>query len=258
MSRYDELYEVKIGPVEEVELSKLRIHPLNVPRLEPDRDAWIVFTQDIKERGIQVPLVITHDGRILQGQRRSLAARKVGFKTVPVRRIEPNPELLSLLKIIYRDNGETRRNYTDEELERIVLANFERERILQVLPRGATKNKSVNALLQPLETLLPQIAAISRGRAKIVLAALRKRLKEEDARKRLPDLVDGEVRFGLNRAREWQKSQKHIEALEKRIQSIRENEIDPARGSQKQIEKELRQLGGLERFLKMLEKKKKI
>lgn len=257
MSKFDELYGVRIGPVEQVDLSKIRIHPLNVPRLEPDKDAWIVFMQDIKERGVQVPLVLTHDGKILQGQRRSLAARKVGLKTVPARRLEPNPELLSLLKIIYRDNGETRRNYTDEEIERIVLANFDRQRILQVLPRGVTKSKSVNALLQPLEVLLPQIAAISRGRAKRVLASLRKRLKEEDAVRRLPDLADGELRFGLNRAREWRKSEKRIETLEKRIQAIRDKEIEPARNVQKAIEKDLRQLGGLDRFLKMMDKKKR-
>lgn len=257
MKQFEDIYGVRIGPVEEVDLSKLRVHPLNVVRHEPDQEAWIVFTQDIKQRGIQVPLVLTHDNRILQGQRRFLAARKVGLKTAPARRLEPNPDLFALLKIIYRDNGETRRNYTDEEIERIVLANFDRERILQVLPRGATKSKSSNALLQPLEILLPEIAAISRARAKRILAALRNRLKLEASRKKTLELADGEVRFGVNRAREWMKFQKQIEILEERVLEIRQKEIGPARELQKQIEKDLRQLGGINRFLEMLEKGKK-
>jgi hypothetical protein len=247
--KHDLIYGVRIGPVEIKPLSKLAIHPLNVKRTEPDPDAWMVFCQDIKQNGIRVPLLITADGKIVQGQRRFTAAKKMGLAEAPVRYLEPNPEHVTLLKIIYRDNGDTRRNYTDFELEEIVLANWEKERILMVLPRGVTRSQKQE---KPLEELLPEIAAISRTRAKKILADLRRRLKEEAARKRLPDLEDGEKRFGINRTKEWIKFEKQIESAEKKISAINEKEVKPLKEKQKEIEKELRQLGGLDRFKKLL------
>lgn len=243
------IYGVKVGPLVRVKITDMAIHPLNLKRKEPDPEAWMVFFQDIKKNGVHNPILLSADGKILQGQRRYTAAKKAGFTELPARYIEPNPEHTALLKIIYRDNGETRRNYTDTELEDIVLANWSRERVLQVLPRGVTVSKSSE---KPLEKLLPEIAAITRSRAKKVLAGLRKRLKEEQGRKKNPDLIDGEIRYGTNRAREWIRYESKLEGARAKVHRIEIEEIAPSREKQKEIEKDLRHLGGLERFLKIL------
>jgi len=250
----DTIYGVRIGPVTRVKLSEISVHPLNVKRMEPDREAWMVFFQDVKGNGVRQPIVLTADNKIVQGQRRFTAAQKAGIRDVPARYIEPNPDRMSLLKIIYRDNGDTRRNYSDDELERIVITNWTKERILSVLPRGVTRSKSSE---EPLEALLPKIAAISRSRAKKILASVRNRIKAESARTRLAEISAGEMNFGRNRAKEWVALKRRIEKAEEKIGKIRAAEIDPALKDLKAIEKDLRSLGGVERFVKLLQKKKR-
>lgn len=65
-----------------VRLSALEVHELNdLPKNNQGRE-WTDFCNHLKERGQLTPIVIDKDYRILSGQRRYLAAKKLGWKTL--------------------------------------------------------------------------------------------------------------------------------------------------------------------------------
>lgn len=92
---------------------------------------------------------------------------------------------------------------------------------------------------------------IPSGTAKRYLASLRREILEGQ-RKRTPEITDDEKRFGVRLAREWQAEQRKIERVEKLIERIQDKQIAKSRDRQKKIEKDVRSLGGIERFSKML------
>ena len=72
--------------VVEIDINKLYIDELNDFPVDKDGDEWALFVENLKEEGIFHPLVVNKtDSKygILSGQRRFLAAKEIGLKTVP-------------------------------------------------------------------------------------------------------------------------------------------------------------------------------
>jgi DNA modification methylase len=94
-------------------LDAIRPHPGN-PRRNHDLDR---LTASIREFGFRVPIIVDHEGVIVTGHGRHLAAQKLGLKTVPVHRLAED-ELTPVQIAAYRimDNKSAEGSEWDEAL----------------------------------------------------------------------------------------------------------------------------------------------
>lgn len=88
--------------IEEVSVTALRPHPRNYREHPEDQLNHIV--QSIRENGIYRNVIIARDNTILAGHGVVLAAAKMGMATIPVRRLDVNPEDPRALKVLVGDN----------------------------------------------------------------------------------------------------------------------------------------------------------
>lgn len=252
---YRTLYGVPIAPARRVQLDRLSRHPMN-PQRRADGDASRLLVADIKDEGLDKFILITADYEVLRGWRRVEASRKAGEKTIMaemvVGKLDPkNPkDEVTLTKLIYRDNF-LRQDYTAEEVEAFILKRYGKERILAVLPRGPKVSKSERSLL-PLERVIEQEMGMSQASAKVHLAAIRRTLKNEAAADRRLSLTDDAERTGLSMARRWMACEAKREKAERMIAKLRERNILPLTREMKEIERDLRKIGGLDRFVRKL------
>lgn len=75
--------------IEHVPLASLRPARINdtvYKPVDPDDPATLCLAASIREKGLLEPIVVTHDGFIVSGHRRRVAAGVAGLETVPVRR----------------------------------------------------------------------------------------------------------------------------------------------------------------------------
>lgn len=254
-NQYRTLYGVPIAPARRVQIERLTRHPMN-PQRRQDGDASRLLLADIKEEGLDKFILITADYEVLRGWRRVEASRKAGEKTIMaemvVGKLDPkNPQdEATLTKLIYRDNF-LRQSYTPEEVEAFLLKRYGRERILAALPRGPMASKRERSLL-PLERVIEQEMGMSQALAKVHLAAIRRTLKNEEAANRRLSLTDEAERTGLSMARRYQACQVKLERAEAFIARMKKKTVLPLTQEMKGIEKELRKLGGVDRFLRKL------
>lgn len=83
----------------------LTIHPVlkNMPEWEDDDLQLIAFCQDIHNRGIQEPLLVTPKNQVADGRHRLRAAKRLKLETVPCRRIpESNVAAVVVQSIVHR------------------------------------------------------------------------------------------------------------------------------------------------------------
>jgi len=77
----------------------LRLHPLAaIPRWGKDTAEWDAFIRDIASHGVQHPVIILHDGTVVDGWTRVLAARALQLPTVPVSVIHPETAIETILR----------------------------------------------------------------------------------------------------------------------------------------------------------------
>ncbi|MGD2294210.1 MAG: ParB/RepB/Spo0J family partition protein [Candidatus Aminicenantes bacterium] len=128
----------------ELETEKLRPNPLQ-PRMKFDPEAIDELAQSIKETGILQPIVAVPDGdhyRIIVGERRWRAAKRIGLKTVPT---------------LIRDMTE------EQQLEAVLVENLQRED-LNPLEIASTYKK----MTQDLHLTQEQVAAkVGKDRASV-------------------------------------------------------------------------------------------
>lgn len=148
----------------EVDLSKLRNHPLNIKvfgELQSDADAD-QFTASIREHGVQSPIQITPDRGdgthlILSGHRRRQAAAKCGHQSAPciVREDADSPEqsdlIWSEMNLQREMTVEQRaRYYKEREAIEVMLAKQRQKMgkgnsLTQEKAKGQAKDKAANA-----------------------------------------------------------------------------------------------------------------
>ncbi len=87
--------------------AQLRPHPLKrtVPRPAawlPGGESFNTLCDDMIERGVDLPLLVTADGFILDGEARWRAARQIGLAAVPVQVTDQDPAMLMLAALVHR------------------------------------------------------------------------------------------------------------------------------------------------------------
>ena len=87
---------------ETVSLAELRPHPRNY-REHPD-DQLEHLIESIREHGLYRNIAIARDGTILAGHGVAKAARKMGLETIPVLRLDLDPDDPRALKLLAGDN----------------------------------------------------------------------------------------------------------------------------------------------------------
>ncbi|WP_027356560.1 ParB/RepB/Spo0J family partition protein [Desulfofundulus thermocisternus] len=89
----------------EKKVDELRPHPLNGEFFPGKPDNWHVILNDIKERGIQNPIILASDGKtILAGHLRWEAAKEIGLEEVPVEIRDIAPDSNDALSFMVMDN----------------------------------------------------------------------------------------------------------------------------------------------------------
>ena len=79
---------MKLSAVKQVNVNKIKKNPLNAKYFDNvDGKEMTQLAEDIKKRGILVPLVMKSDGTLLAGHTRLLIAKSIGMKTVPVQMV---------------------------------------------------------------------------------------------------------------------------------------------------------------------------
>ncbi len=76
----------------------LRAHPQAGQVPAPAREDYAALHADIADRGVAVPLDITHAGVVLDGHQRLRAATELDLAQVPVRVVEPEDEVLYIVQ----------------------------------------------------------------------------------------------------------------------------------------------------------------
>jgi hypothetical protein len=93
--------------------AELTIHPgaKKLPGWSKDDERFIALVEDIRERGIDQPLQIDAEKRVLEGRERLKAARQLQLKEVPVIVREPGEEVAVILHSLLQ-----RKHYTKGQL----------------------------------------------------------------------------------------------------------------------------------------------
>jgi hypothetical protein len=91
-----------LWPVEVVPVSSLKPHPRNYQE-HPDDQLEHLMTS-IRESGIYRNIVVARDGTVLAGHGVMEAVRRLGLETVPVHRVDVEPDSAAALKILTGDN----------------------------------------------------------------------------------------------------------------------------------------------------------
>ena len=111
----------------ELAIAELTLHPAceQVPRM-PDDD-WTRFVADVKQRGVQEPIVVHRGGIVLDGRHRLQAAQARGDQTIPCRVVDLSAH--AQLEYIFT-SAVMRRHLTDDQ--RSVLAARFREQLSRI------------------------------------------------------------------------------------------------------------------------------
>ena len=95
---------IKLSPIKQVDVSKLKGNPLNGTFNPPKTEFIKEFISDVSERGILTALVAKKDGTLLSGHTRLLVARSLQLDKVPVQYVEQKLSLEDERKYVIADN----------------------------------------------------------------------------------------------------------------------------------------------------------
>lgn len=90
--------------VEMVDTAELAVHPLakKLPGWAKDDERFVALVTDIRERGIQTPLRVDAENRILDGREVWKAAKQLQLRTVPIVRETGDPATVILGGLVFR------------------------------------------------------------------------------------------------------------------------------------------------------------
>lgn len=87
-SSAEQLHGIQLSGVEYMKLTELRENPLNADFFTTESDENLKrLEDDVRERGILVPLIAKDDGTLLAGHNRLRIAKTIGLESVPVQRV---------------------------------------------------------------------------------------------------------------------------------------------------------------------------
>jgi hypothetical protein len=139
--------DIKLRPIKQIEVSKLKINPLNKKFFKSDLGGETdQLYNDIKDRGILVPLIAKTDGTLLAGHRRFMIAKELDFETVPVQFIENELTEDEEKKFIVKDNV-LRRHLSAEERKsfyRFLIPNFDEKVMIKNSSRMGVNYKEIS------------------------------------------------------------------------------------------------------------------
>ena len=188
-NREKPLANLTLGEIEQIGIDILRPNPLNTyPPLTQEQIQELA--NDIKDKGVIVPLIAMPDGVLLCGHNRLLAARKAGLSKVPVQTVIRPAKLSESLQVeIMHSENDKRRGgrWSKAEKKAWVEKHFEAE-LLQERRGGRRGNqhaggkKVAKTANGDFATLPEKIAKKSRGEiskrtAERLVAEIRKEKK---------------------------------------------------------------------------------
>ena len=234
---------IELSDILHLTLADLKDNPLN--EYPPLSDEELVeLTEDIREKGILIALIVKQDGTIVCGHNRKRAGIAAGLARGPAQQIlsELTPELE---RDIMKSENDRRRGgqWSKEQKEKFIRENFGTE--LEKDRRGGdygnqhTGGKSSVNFSQNPGDLAQKIEKQSRGRitsgtAKRIIADMRKKTRKK------PD-------SGTQRLSE--KEKRREEKLTARLETIRgvivvlEKKLENAKIAEKSVIRELKNLG---------------
>src|SRR5262245_35987685 len=121
-------------PVELVNLDDLRAHPRNYRQHPEDQLAHLEHS--LREHGFYRNVVVARDLTILAGHGIVTAARRVGYASVPVHRLDLDPSSPKALKILAADNELPRFAETDDRALSELLRQIREEDVSGLLGTG--------------------------------------------------------------------------------------------------------------------------
>jgi len=135
--------KIKLSAVKQVSLSKLKKNKKNEEYfMHPDGGSLHNLKEDVKRRGILVPLIARKDGTLLAGHSRLMIAGQLKLQSVPVQYVEDKLTNQQEIEFIIKDNL-LRRQLGPEErkaLYRKIYKDFED----RILVEGKQKDVGIN------------------------------------------------------------------------------------------------------------------
>ena len=143
-----------------------------MPRWEKETPEWAAFVQDIRERGINTPLVILTDGTLIDGETRRRAAMRINLVTVPCHVIAEDVAAQTILQhlLLRRNLGKSALAYVGyplieaahEEAKARALERLKRgdSPVRQALPDGAKRVEDFAESMGISERLFRQAAQV--------------------------------------------------------------------------------------------------
>lgn len=126
--------------IESVEVGALTANPLNVDVFKRESEEYFAnLTEDIRKRGIVVPLLAKRDGTLLAGHNRLEIAKRLGLKYVPVQYVQEQLSTEAEREFLIKDNLFRRQFSGNEwiEIYRRLVPNY--DAIIQRDGRGGDR-----------------------------------------------------------------------------------------------------------------------
>ncbi len=173
----------KLSPVKYVPTKELRENPLNKKYFKAENEDYVQkLTEDIKARGIIVPLIAKPDGLLLAGHYRLYVAKDIELPMVPVQHVLSDLTVEQEREFLLKDNV-LRRQLTPPQKEHLIRELYGGE-IFRDRRGGDRKStqakiKSSHEPLKPLHKKVEEDTGgqITAGTAKRMLAKIRKERK---------------------------------------------------------------------------------
>lgn len=119
---------LRLSDIVEVAIAAIKENPLNATFFRKENDEYFEnLRNDIRERGVIVPLIVKKDNTLLAGHNRLLIARELGYSVVNVQYVENTLSASQEREFLIKDNL-FRRQFSSSEwmvLYRTMYPNFE-------------------------------------------------------------------------------------------------------------------------------------
>ncbi len=169
---------VILSNIEYVSPKTIKPSNLNKHFRKENEDYFKALQDDIKERGILVPLIAKRGGSLLSGHNRLIIATTLRITKIPVQFVETELSKQQEREFIFKDNI-LRRQLTAKDKEELIRTLYAGEILTD--NRGgdrkseAAKNKSSSELTITLPEKIEKETGIKAGTAKRILAKIRKK-----------------------------------------------------------------------------------
>lgn len=165
----DKIAGVRVSDIiEEFPVSKVKgVSKVNL--YVTGRKADSVLIDDIRENGLQEPLVLDANLEIVRGRRRFAAIERLGHKTVKVRILETGVDEEKLAEVCYSDF--LRENLTEEQQVEVIEKHFGKKAIM-----APPKSPEAREILKNVVRVL----RVKNDRARELLAITRRKIFREE------------------------------------------------------------------------------